>query len=605
MPPPRDGKKAALAQAIGFSREVQIMGDSQYSRLYKDIITNSPNGIIVTDQSYKVKFINRSVEALWNLDKDDICGKALFSVLPEFEDIYKLDSRIYTANVNNRDYYVLPFEMLNNENKTEIVFLVLDIYENKLLREELSYQKALTKELEEIFEGSFDGILVTDKDGNILYVNSSYERVAEIKVSDMKGKSMRDLINPVWMPNSVAYVVAEQKKAVSKRQVVKSGRHIIVTGRPVFDKRGEIKKIVINVRDITEIYKLTEELQKSRELSKMYQENYSGLADRMETAEETSILAVSKPMQDVISVAEKVANFGTTVLVMGESGVGKEKVAEYIHHISLRKERPFIVINCGAIPANLLESELFGYEKGAFTGAMTVGKEGLLEVADGGVVFLDEIGDTPLDFQVKLLRFLESKEIRRVGATSSKIIDVRVIAATNRDLVDMVEEGIFREDLYYRLNVVQIDVPPLRKRRDDIMPLAFLFLHRCNKLYKQEKRFTPEVIEELKKHPWAGNVRQLKNVIENMVIISNNDYLQCEDLPWVMQEIKSPTQKMINAVMDSEGLSLQDAMEELERRLYARAAETCRTTREMADKLKVNQSTVVRKLRKYALGSRP
>lgn len=467
---------------------------------------------------------------------------------------------------------------------------------------EYHHQEELINELKEILEGSFDGILVTDAEGKVLYVNDSYERVAEIKRKDIEGKYMKDLINPVWMPNSVAYIVAEQKQPVSKRQIVKSGRHIMVTGRPVLNQKGEIKKIVINARDITEIYDLTEELQRSKELGKMYLESYSELAGEIEVKGKHDILAVSQEMRDILSLAEKVANFQATVLIMGESGVGKEEVAKYIHNNSLRKEKPLITLNCGAIPSNLLESELFGYEKGAFTGAIQSGKEGLLESADGGTVFLDEIGETPLDFQVKLLRFLETKEVRRVGSLYTEHIDVRIIAATNRDLAQMVEEGSFREDLYYRLNVVQINVPPLRKRADDIMPLASLFLYKYNKLYNQEKLLTYEVIKELEKQPWEGNVRQLKNVIENMVVVSNNEYLQTEDLPWVTQEIKNPSRKLVRTVMEaSEGMSMEDATEALEQLMLQKVKERCDTTREMAEILKINQSTVVRKLQKYHL----
>ena len=317
---------------------------------------------------------------------------------------------------------------------------------NQELKLKLSSQKKTISELEEILEGSFDGILVTDADGKILYVNSSYERVAEIKRTDMEGKYMKDLINPVWMPNSVAYIVAEQKQPVSMRQIVKSGRHIMVTGRPILDKKGEVKKIVINARDITEIYELTEELHRSKEVGKMCMRDFSAMPNDA-NEETTPVLAISEAMRNIINVAERVANYHASVLISGESGVGKEEVAKVIHKSGVRKDKPFITINCGAIPANLLESELFGYEKGAFTGAVQNGKEGLLEAAEGGTVFLDEIGETPLDFQVKLLRFLETKEVRKVGAIESKIIDVRIVAATNRDLPSMVEvklSAIFR-----------------------------------------------------------------------------------------------------------------------------------------------------------------
>ena len=267
----------------------------------------------------------------------------------------------------------------------------------------------------------------------------------------------------------------------------------------------------------------------------------------------------------------------------------------------MRKNGPFVAINCGAIPDNLLESELFGYEKGAFTGAMQTGKEGLLSAGKGGVVFLDEIGETPLAFQVKLLRFLDTKEVRKVGAQEAKIIDVRIIAATNRNLLEMTEEGTFREDLYYRLNVIQIDVPPLRKRIEDILPLASLFLQKYNKKYDQEKLLTYEVVKELEEHNWVGNVRELKNIMENMVIISNNEYLQIEDLPWATNQRKKQNNKIIDIIGQNDELSLTDATEELEKVILKRAKETCNSTREMAVKLKVNQSTIVRKLQKYGL----
>lgn len=572
------------------------------SKLFRDIITNSPNGILVVDQEQNIRFMNKSVEHLLNLDPSSAIGRPLYEAIPEIKNMEKMDGQIYRVEFKEKSYYTIPFQMEGEEGGENTVYFILDLYENQLLRSELSYQKEMTKALEEILEGSFDGILVTDAEGKVLYVNSSYERVTEIRKKDLEGKYMKDLMNPVWMPNSVAYVVAEQKQPVSKRQIVKSGRHIIVTGRPVFNKKGDIKKIVINARDITEIYELTEELQQSKEMGKQYLESFSDYTASDEKDGKNTILAVSKEMQDVLTLAEKVANFHATVLILGESGVGKEEMAKFIHGNSLRSDAPFITLNCGAIPANLLESELFGYEKGAFTGAMQSGKEGLLEAADGGTVFLDEIGETPLDFQVKLLRFLENKEVRRVGSLETRHVDVRIIAATNRDLAAMVEEGTFREDLYYRLNVVQIEVPALRKRIDDIIPLASLFLHKYNEMYNQQKLLTYEVMEELKKYPWVGNVRQLKNVIENMVIVSNNDYLQTEDLPWVTQKMKNPMQTMINTVMEnSSEMSLNEATEALEKLIFQEAKESCSTTRAIADKLKVNQSTVVRKLQKYGL----
>ena len=562
----------------------------------REQINSAFSGFAVIDEDGIIKNVNRSFERNFGLSAAAVIGRPLDIIVPEFNLQKQVTEGVFETEIEGRCYYLIPTELCSGENGHWMGISFINVTVSGELAAKLKDERNLNAELAEILEGSFDGILVTDKDGKILFVNSSYERVAEIKRSDMEGKSMRDLINPVWMPNSVAYVVAEQKTTVSKRQIVKSGRHIMVTGKPIFDRDGEIKKIVINARDITEIYDLSEELQKSKSAEKLYMERLSDFSQMNQKA--SPILAVSKEMKDALSLAEKVANFQATVLILGESGVGKEEVAKFIHK---NRDKPFIAINCGAIPDNLLESELFGYEKGAFTGAINTGKEGLLEAAAGGTVFLDEIGETPLDFQVKLLRFLESKEIRRVGSNHSKSVDVRVLAATNRNLETMIEEGTFRRDLYYRINVVQIEVPPLRKRKEDIVPLASFFLQKYNQKYGQEKLLTMELVDELEKYQWVGNVRELKNVIENMVIVSNNEYLQTEDLPWDVKDKKMQKRRLIDEISEQD-LTLGEAVAELEKQILLRTRETCSSTREMAVKLDVNQSTIVRKMQKYNIG---
>lgn len=560
--------------------------------------------LILLDKDFTVVRANKAaqklLEKIFPDKKENFIGKNITDIIPEMRGNSRISDGVFEVTIDGQVYYMVPFRPERDGEDERIGLLIIDVYAHMEIESELAYQRETAQDFEEILEGSFDGILVTDVEGKILYVNSSYERVAEIKRSDMEGKYMRDLENPVWMPESVAHVVARERTVISKRQVVKSGRHIMVTGRPIFDNKKNIKKIVINARDITEIYNLTEELQKAREHEKQYIDRFG--TPLMGTDDSNQrILAISESMKNVLQLAEKVANFHATVLILGESGVGKEEVAKFIHENSMRKKEPFVVVNCGAIPDNLLESELFGYEKGAFTGAMQTGKQGLFEAAAGGTIFLDEIGEMPLDFQVKLLRFLESKEIRRVGAIDAKIVDVRVIAATNRDLFEMVKEGTFREDLYYRLNVVQIDVPPLRKRIDDIMPLASLFLNRYNKKYGQEKLMTYDLIKALEKYPWPGNVRQLKNIMENMVIVSNNEYLQTEDLPWNEKDKKNEVTRTIGSLAENEELGLNEAVEELERRILIKAKDDLGTTRKIAEKLKVNQSTIVRKMQKYNL----
>lgn len=560
--------------------------------------------IVIVDKDYRIERVNAAGQALLQKisqsGEEKFEGRCIAEMLPSIKDNSRITDSVFEVKIDGSIYYMVPFRTLRDQDDGTIAILFIDIYANREIESAIAYQREITSDFEEILEGSFDGILVTDAEGKVLFVNSSYERVAEIKRADIEGKYMRDLLNPVWMPESVAHIVAREKTVVSKRQVVKSGRHIMVTGRPVFDEHKNIKKIVINARDITEIYNLTEELQKTKENEKAYLRRFNtpllGTDDS-----DNKILAISEPMKQVLMLAEKVANFQVTVLILGESGVGKEEIAKFVHQNSTRKDQPFIVVNCGAIPDNLLESELFGYEKGAFTGAVQAGKAGLFEAAAGGTIFLDEIGEIPLDLQVKLLRFLESKEIRRVGSVDTKIVDVRIVAATNRDLAEMVQEGTFREDLYYRLNVVQIDVPPLRKRVDDIMPLASLFLNRYNKKYHQEKKLTYDLIKALEHYPWPGNVRQLKNIMENMVVVSNNEYLQPEDLPWNESGKKGMTAQLIDSLAENEEIGLNEAIDALELQILTNAKETCGTTRKIAEKLKVNQSTIVRKLQKYGL----
>ncbi|MBK5253949.1 MAG: sigma 54-interacting transcriptional regulator [Peptostreptococcaceae bacterium] len=554
-------------------------------------------GYIRIDEKGIVRYINDIIKEKYNnLDKDEIIGAHISEIFIGFDTgKEQLLNNIYPIEFCDEKVFAIPFD-INEEGKENWVGILIAefLVSDKLITKFINDTK-LSCELREILEGSFDGILVTDVEGKVLYVNDSYERVAEIRREDIEGKYMRDLINPDWMPNSVAYVVVEKKKTVTVRQVVKSGRHIIVTGKPVFDKNHEIKMIVINARDITEIYNLNIELEKTKKTEKLFMDMIADL-EKTET-KEMPILAVSDKMKKVLSLAEKVANFSATVLILGESGVGKEEVAKFVHRNSLRKDGPFVTINCGAIPDNLLESELFGYDKGAFTGAMQTGKPGLLETANKGTVFLDEIGDIPLEFQVKLLRFLETKQVRKVGSVISKEVDVRVVAATNRNLLEMVSKGEFREDFYYRLNVITCMVPPLRDRVEDIMPLATYFLNRFNTRYDQEKILTHEVIRALEQHNWTGNVRELRNMMENMVILSNNEYLQTEDLPWNKSDHVNTEKGKVTT--NFKNCTLSQGIELAEKELLLKTAKSCKSTREMAKILDVNQSTIVRKLKKY------
>ncbi|MDD3365247.1 MAG: sigma 54-interacting transcriptional regulator [Syntrophomonas sp.] len=306
----------------------------------------------------------------------------------------------------------------------------------------------------------------------------------------------------------------------------------------------------------------------------------------------------SPRMKELVKIATRIARVDSTVLIQGESGVGKELIADVIHVNSNRKNGPFIKINCGAIPENLLESEFFGYEPGAFSGASKNGKIGLFELAAGGILFLDEIGDMPLSLQVKLLRVLQDKEITRVGGIKKLTVDIRILTGTNRNLSEMIVNRQFRQDLFYRLNVVPIRVPALRERREDIPILTNYFMEYFNNKYRTSninKSLDPDVIDCFMEHDWPGNVRELENLIERLVVTTAHDKILVDDLPFWLNR------SHYNADLDLESISLRCAVEDTERKILENAFSRCKSTYEVARALDVNQSTVVRKAAKYGI----
>lgn len=573
--------------------------DTIHSGVFKVISECSPNGIIVTDKDFNINYINATAERMTGVFAGDVINNYIYSVfpqIPQLNDKNKLKNSD-SISINGKNLHTKVFSIKNERNDEFVVFMMQDISEEIKLTLELEKSYHIIKELEDILEGSFDGVLVTDGEGNVLLVNKSYERVTGITKEEMMGRNMKELINPIWMKNSVVFPVIESKKPVSLHHTTRYGKNIIVTGTPVFREKGKIDKIVVNARDISEIYELREELQKAREVGKLYFNN--DLDSEYKINNKSDVVVASEDMKEMFSLANKVSNFDTTVLILGESGVGKDVVAKYIHANSLRRDKPFIVINCGAIPEHLLESELFGYEKGAFTGASKDGKMGLFEAARGGILFLDEIGEMSANLQVKLLRVLESREINRVGSIKTIPVDVRIIAATNRNLEKRVQTGEFREDLFYRLNVIQIKIPSLRERIQDIGPLSLYFLKMFNQKYGQNKKITYDVLKEFERYNWVGNVRQLKNTVENMVVVSNNEFLQINDLPWYSKD--EVVNRTVEDMMVNDIMNLDKVIEAVEKQLLHKALEKYKSTRKIAHAIGVDQSTVVRKLKKYNL----
>lgn len=444
------------------------------------------------------------------------------------------------------------------------------------------------KHLEDILNSFFDGIYITDGRGITVAVNKACSEMDGVSPGYVVGRSVQDLEREGIFRPSVTLRVLQEKKRVSLVQETARNLKVLVTGTPVFDETGVISLVVCNVRDITEITRLRKELTQKEMLVSRY---HSELHRFMDTEAE-GLVCRSPNMEHLVDTAKRVAGYDTIVLLQGESGVGKDLLAGVLHHNSPRREGLFMSINCGAIPATLMESELFGYEPGAFTGAKNKGKTGLIEAASGGTLFLNEIAEIPLDLQVKLLQFLEARTVVRVGGTKPVPVDVRIIAATNKDLKQEVLASRFREDLYYRLNVVPLLVPPLRERREDIPALIDYFLIRFMKRHGIHKAILPEALNHLVQYPWPGNVRELQNVIERLLVTTPGENVSLQDVEQVIQLYDYPKS-------GARSETLVKAMEMFEGQIIRQYARTYPTTRELASALGISKSSAARKLRKY------
>ncbi len=456
-------------------------------------------------------------------------------------------------------------------------------------------------ELEDILEASHDGLFITDGEGKVLMVNSAWERICGIQRDNVVGKHAQHLVKNGMYSESCAYrALIERRKTTIMLQMTdgdKVGQKIMATGIPIMGEDGDVRRVVVNVRDITEIIYLKDLLEKTRQLNEIYAAELEQMRIQ-QMSSNGEIVARSPKTRRVLEMANQVAKVDSTVLIRGESGTGKEVIANTIHRTSHRSTGPLIKVNCGAIPENLLESELFGYESGAFTGARKQGKPGMFELAEKGTLFLDEVGDISLSLQVKLLRVLQDHEIMRVGGLKPLPIDVRIVAATNRNLEEMVANGSFRDDLYYRLNVVSIEIPPLRERREDIPLLVLWLLERINKKYQFSKRFSPMVIDHFMHYSWPGNIRELENVIERMLVMTEEEEIKIGHLPAYMLNC-SPSAD--GAIVAPQNMPLNKVLEMVEVQLLQQALKTHGSTRKAATALKISQSAVMRKLRKHKL----
>ncbi len=450
--------------------------------------------------------------------------------------------------------------------------------------------------MEAFFESSYDGIYITqivDGRPKTLRINASYERITGLNRSLMLNRYMDDLVKDNFISESGSLAALKKGKPVTLIQTFKSGLKGLITSTPVADENGKVSMVATNVRDITELSDLKNKLDQNKKLAEKYYSEIEAMKDQF--LQTPGLKAKDPKMLEILHLARKVSKIDSTILLLGESGVGKEEIAKYIHKNSLRNDKPFIKINCSAIPDNLIESELFGYEKGAFTGANNNGKKGLFEVANTGTIFLDEIGELSLDIQVKLLRVLQEQEITKVGGLSPIKIDVRVISATNKDLKNMVKEKKFREDLFYRLNVVPVSIPPLRDRKEDIFPLVSHFIKRINEKYKWNKSFSRDALDAFYAYSWPGNVRELGNIVERAAVMSSDQLITCDNLPSIIASLNT----IMPLRFDSEIMPLDSALGIVEKDLIDKAYDKFGNVRDAAKALNIAPSTFVRKRKKY------
>jgi PAS domain S-box-containing protein len=567
---------------LQMARQMALLFDASY------------NGIVIIDRRGKIMVYNKAAMRAFN-DSVSPVGTFMSQLRPEtWPDMDRImesgQPQIGVRLEIQKTTIIANRSPIMSGGQAVGLFSVFqDISEYEAIVSQLEGYRDLVRELEAIFENSQDGMYLADSSGKTLRVNQAYENITGLDRSHLLGRNLTELVQEGVLDHSVTLDVLEKKCSVSIMQNILGGKRVLVTGSPILDKQGKIALVVSNVRDMTALTGLRNELDKAKLLSKLYQQTLRE-QDQYEHALE-GLVAKSKAMSDVVKKAIKVAGFEAQVLIRGESGVGKSMLARVIHNVGPRKDGPFTKINCGVIPESLMESELFGYEKGAFTGAASEGKAGLVETGQGGTVFFDEVGELTPAMQVKLLQVIDEKTFTRVGGTKPVKVDVHIIAATNRDLDQLKDQGRFRDDLYYRLNVVPISIPPLRERSEDILLLALKTLEKLNSNRGMNKQMRPEVWERLTHYNYPGNVRELINLVERMVVMSDGQTITLGDLPEAMRR-RLPEG-------DSSGeLSLKAAIERFEAHLIQEALDKHHTLEHAAKALGIHTTTLWRKLKR-------
>ena len=557
-------------------------------------------GFALLDNNHIVQEVNPRFASMLQKAPEELLSAPLINFFPEMA-VFKFDK---------------PHEF-ERFSRTNGQFLAVDLFRVSAFpnhcywifcRDRTNYRQLqfqydqLTEQLlinNQMFNALYDGLFVTDGRGQTLYVNDSFLKLSGLERDDVVGKNVYELMEKKIVPNSCSAKVLETKEPASIINNYYQGRSCLVSGTPVF-KDGELVRVVSVIRDVTELQKLNDDVANAKSLSISYRNRLKELEAKSENS--AIISTRSKVMKNIYETAMKVASVDSPILILGETGVGKDYLAKFIHNLNpCQTDGCFVTVNCNAIPPTLMESELFGYEAGAFSGANRFGKAGLFELAQNGTLFLDEIGDLPLNLQVKLLHAIQERCFYRVGGTKVINLKSRVIAATNVDLEKMVNEGKFRSDLYYRLSVIVIRIPPLRHRRDDIVPLALHFLEHYNTHYKKQRHFSPKTIEILLNFDWPGNIREMKNIIERLVIMSDQDCIEPvhfgEEL---LMQLKYTDAAVAPIASESRSdRTLRQCLDELEATVLRDSIQSHKTLKDAATALGIDLSTLVRKQQKY------
>lgn len=457
------------------------------------------------------------------------------------------------------------------------------------------YRTKLAPYLENILGALDDGVYVTDKDGTTLHINKMYEKLTGLKSAELLGQNVRVLREKGIFDEIVNPMVVKRQKPVTSVQVLKDGKRVVLRGYPVFDDQNKLTLVITLVRDVTLIGQMREQIIQQKKLISIYHDQIEHLSSSAPASKNTYEAPQIRKLTELV---KRVASTDATIILLGETGVGKDRFARMAHEHSPRKDEMYLKVDCGSISENLIESELFGYAPGAFTGANSKGKIGHFEIANKGTIFLDEIGELPLTMQAKLLRVLQDQEVMRVGSSIPKKVDVRIIAATNRNLEEEVEKGNFRIDLFYRLRVAVVDIPPLRQVPGMIPGLVNHFLERFGVKYKKDILCPDGTMNIFLTYRWPGNIRELENTIQSLVVTSQSHEILPEDLPPCMCAAISNMAKKSTANLNAEsGRTLKEIMGGLEKQVIQQTLDKYGSVNKASEALGVNRTTLFRKMK--------